>query len=63
MDADTGGNAQAGVLCRAIVPGRSWVPARTGVHCHPKTIISAAAHPIVDVHRMSVADDCRKVDS
>lgn len=62
MDANTGGSAQAVVLCKARSPGPS-VPARTGVHCHPKTIISAVAHPSGDVHRMSVAGDCRKVDS
>lgn len=63
MDANTGGSAQASVLCKATTPGRSWIPARTGAHCHPETFISAVTHSVGDVHRMSVADDCRKVDS
>jgi hypothetical protein len=63
MDANTGGNARAVVLCKATSSGRPWIPARMGAHCHPETFISAVAHPVGDVHRMSVADDCRKVDS
>ena len=63
MDANTGGDAQAVVLCKAIASGSSWVPARTGAHCHPETFISADAHPVWDAHRMSVADACRKVAS
>ena len=63
MDANTGGNARAGVLCKATSSGRPWIPARTGAHCYPETFISAVAHSVGNVHRMSVADDCRKVDS
>ncbi len=63
MDANTGGSAQAGVLCKATSSGRPWIPARAGAHCHPETFISAVARPVGDAHRMSVADDCRKVDS
>ena len=63
MDASTGGNARANALCKAVAAGRSWIPARACAHCHPETFISAVTRPIGDVHRMCVADDCRKVDS
>ncbi|MDR7068023.1 hypothetical protein J2X02_000840 [Pseudoxanthomonas japonensis] len=63
MDASTGGNAQAGVLRKAMASGSLWIPTRAGVHCHPDTFISAVTRPMRGTHRMCVAENCRKVDS
>ena len=63
MDENTGGDARAVVLRKATASRRGRIPARAGAHCHPETFISAVVHSIGNVHRKSVADDCRKVDS
>lgn len=63
MDANTGGNAQASLLRKAMASGGLALPARAGAHRHPETFISTAAHSIGNAHRVPVADDCRKVAS
>ena len=63
MDANTGGNARAVVLRKAMASGGLALPARAGAHRHPETFISAVTHSIGNAHRVSVADDCRKVAS
>jgi hypothetical protein len=63
MDATTGGNAQACALRTVIAAGCCSVLSRDDAHYHPETFISAVTHALGNVHRMCVADDCRKVDS
>ena len=63
MDASTGGSAHASGCARRSLREDRGFPARAGAHCHPETFISAVTRPAGTAQRMSVADDCRKVDA